>query len=200
MPGIVAGQRAHAGAHHAAIGQHHFHATLHHEVIAVRRVAGATFQRRAHDAAPTGIRHIQPQLQPFLLDVVVQIEKAHARLDQHITEVRVDFEDLVHAFQIEHDRARQARRRPTIGEIAAARDRPHRDAILIGDLETGLHLHDAVRCQRCRRHEVVVIDDRIGIAITLQITLDVGVDEFAADGADKRSPGLSESGAIESRR
>ena len=140
LPGVVARHRAHAGSHDVAAGQHDFHAALHHEVIAIRRVTHSMIQRIAHHAAPARVRHVEPQFEAVRLDVVVEVEVADARLDQRVAELLVHLEDAVHAAHVEHDGARQHRRRAAVREVLAARDRPQRNAGSVCGLDDRLHL------------------------------------------------------------
>ena len=103
-----------------------------------------------------------------LLDVLVQIEVADAGLDQRVAELLVHLEDAIHATEVEHDRAREHRRRAAVGEILAARDGPQRDAELIGDLDDLLHLLSGIRRNRgARLVAAFVVGDRVRIVVTL---------------------------------
>jgi hypothetical protein len=51
--------------------------------------------------------------------VLVEVDEGHAGLDDGVVELVVDFEDLVHAVQVERDRAVDARGRAAVAEILA---------------------------------------------------------------------------------
>ena len=166
LPGIVARHRAHTGPHDLSIRKNDLHATLHHEVIAIRCVTHAVVERISHDAAPAGIRDVEPQFQPAPPDVVVQVEVTDARLDEGVAEFFVHLQDAVHPVEIDNDGAGQDRGGPAIGEILAAGDRPQRDTKLAGDLDDLLHL---LGCGRCDRGmglvPRVVVGDRVRIVV-----------------------------------
>ena len=63
-PRTVLRERSHAGAQELAVRQHHLHAAMAAEVIAVlaERVTDAVVERVTHDAAPTGIGAVDPEL------------------------------------------------------------------------------------------------------------------------------------------
>ena len=125
LPGLGARHGAHAGAHHLAIGQHHFHPAVRAEMIAKVRhgVADAALQRIADRRAPARIGAIDHQLQAALLDCAVEVEIGHARLDKGKGALLVEFEHPVHALEIEHDRAVDVGRRAAVAEVLAGRDR-----------------------------------------------------------------------------
>ena len=58
---------------------------------------------RCRSRCPSPGRGIDPKLELALLDVAIQIEIAHAGLDERIGVALVDLEDAVHPLQIEHD-------------------------------------------------------------------------------------------------
>lgn len=98
----------------------------------------------------------------MLLQIVVQLEKGHAGLYQHIGKLLVDFDDALHAMQRHHQRARLSRRWATIAgglesaytnlaaaepdsyapKVLALRAHPQGDTVLIGDRQDGLDLFD----------------------------------------------------------
>ena len=77
------------------------------EVIAIvrGRVTAAAIDGVADDATPARIRAIDPDFELSFLDVTIEIEVAHARLDQSVGIGLADFEDTVHALQVEHHAA-----------------------------------------------------------------------------------------------
>jgi len=82
----------------------------------------------------------------------VEIEEADARLDHAVGQLRIEFEDPVHAAEVEHDRPRQTRRGGAIAQVLAACDRPQRRLVLVGQAHDGAHfLHAARRDGRAGR-------------------------------------------------
>ena len=71
------------------------------EMVAHRSAPAAAIEGIAHGAAPAGIGGIDPHFQLAILDVAIEIEIADARLDQRVGVLFVDFEDAVHALQVE---------------------------------------------------------------------------------------------------
>ena len=86
LPRLRVRQRAHAGAQQLAVREHDLHAAVRIEVIAVlrHRVAAAVIERVADHAAPAGIRAVDPDLELVLLDVAIEVEVAHAGLDERV--------------------------------------------------------------------------------------------------------------------
>ncbi len=78
LPGLRGRQRAHAGAHHLAVGEHDLHAAVRAEVVAIRqrRAPRAVVERVADHAAPARVRAVDPELQLALANVAVEIEVA----------------------------------------------------------------------------------------------------------------------------
>ena len=54
---------------------------------------------------------------PLLLDVAIQIEVAHARLDQRVGVLLVHLEDAVHPLEVEHHAAGVGRRGAAVAQI-----------------------------------------------------------------------------------
>src|SRR6185295_510519 len=107
LPRFSVRHGAHARAHDVAVREHHLHAAVRFEVVAIlkARVARAAIERVAHDAAPAGIGHVRPQANLLLLQVPIQIEVADAGLYQAEGLLLVHLEHAVHALQIEHHAA-----------------------------------------------------------------------------------------------
>ena len=130
LPGLRARQRAHAGAHELAVGQHDFHAAVRVEMVAVRvrRIAGAVIERVADDAAPARIRAVDPELEVPLADVPIEVEIADARLDERVglrsSTSRMRFMRLRSSTTLPERTGRRA----AVAEIAARRDRVERNA------------------------------------------------------------------------
>ena len=97
VPGLVVGHRAHAGAQELAVGEDDLHAAGRHEVRAVRQVGDAVVERVADDAAPAEVGDGEHEVVPAGLQRVVEVEPAHAGLDDRVGELVVDLEDAVHA-------------------------------------------------------------------------------------------------------
>ncbi len=76
----------------------------------------------------------------MLANVAIEVEVAHAGLDERVCLVLAHLEDLVHALQVEHDAARVDRRRAAVGEIAPGRDRVERNRVAVRDLDDLLNL------------------------------------------------------------
>ena len=134
-----------AGPYHFAVGQHHFHAALHDEMVAIRSVACAMFQRIAHHAAPCWRCGIDPELAADRAQMPVKLHVRNTGLDEGIAVFLVDFDNPVHPAQVEHDITGLARSRATIGKIAPRTDCPDGYFIGVGDLEYILNLFDVVR-------------------------------------------------------
>ena len=77
------------------------------EMVAIRqgRAAGAAVDGVAHRTAPAWLGTVDPELQSLVTDVAVEVEVAHARLDQSESILFADLEDAVHAFQIKDNAA-----------------------------------------------------------------------------------------------
>nr|ART39915.1 J191 [uncultured bacterium] len=191
LPAGVAGHGAHAGAQQLAVGEQHFHAAREQKMVGVGRVTGAVFERIADNAAPAGRRAVDPQLVALLLQVLVELEVGHARLDQAVARILIHFQDAVHALQIQHQVAGLLGRRAAIGEVLAVAVGPQRQLVLVGDLQHGLHFghrggRDGHRRHaRFRHHGGHVV--QIGLQIPLRVREDPG---RAHDLADFRQGGL----------
>ena len=137
--GRIVLHRAHARPHNITVGHDDFHPAQIARMLAVGRIADAVVERVADHRAPgvAGNRH--PQIGLFALDMFVQIEKADAGFDDAVAELVIEFENLVHAAQIEHNRSRHARRARAIAKVFAARDRPERRLVLVGKADDRLH-------------------------------------------------------------
>ena len=139
LPGLVALDAAHAGAQHVAVGQHHFHAALHQEVFAIRRVAHTPVHGVADRTGNAGgCRKRQHQRQFVVFDVVVELLVGHARLDQCGAKLRVNMDDLVHQPQVQHDLTALAGRSRSIAKIATGRDGPDGHFVGIANLQDRL--------------------------------------------------------------
>ena len=159
VPGAAARQRAHARAHDLAVREHDLHAALRAHVDAVRQVRGAVLERVADDAPPADVGHREHELVAARLDRLVQVEPAHARLDDRIPELLVDLEHAVHPPQAHEHRSLHARRRAAVPVVASGRVRPQRHAVPRGDADDLLHLLDR------RRHH----DRRAGVVVPRRV-------------------------------
>src|SRR4029453_3224552 len=98
-------------------------------------------------------------------------------------------EDAVNPTEVEHDGARQHRRRTAVREILAARDRPQRDARSVGGLDDLLHLLDGGRCDGGMGPVArVVVRNRVGIVVTDHLL--AGEHPFLADDLPESLQGL----------
>ena len=191
MPAVIALHGAHAGAHQATVRKHHLEPAEVARVQAIGRVADAVIERVADDRAPGVAGHGHPERRLFALQVLVKIEEADARLEHAIAQRGIELQDAVHAAEVEHDRSRHARRIRTVPEVLAARGRPERGLVLIGEAHDGLHLFHAARRERGRSGPLLFrarcVDVRVGIAVL------VGREHPAlADHALERLQGLPE--------
>src|SRR5690606_20977318 len=127
LPGVVALHAAHTGAVDVTVGQDHFHAALHHEVLAVWGVTHAAVHGVAQRAGNRRRRgEGQHQRDVVFLQVVIQLTVGHAGLDQGGTQLSVDVKDLVHLLQVEDDLTTLPRGGGAITEVAAGGDGPDR--------------------------------------------------------------------------
>ena len=138
-PGWIAAHGAEPGAHDFAVGKHDFHAALMSGVIAVGRVADTVLERVAEHAAPAWIGAVDPQRIFLVPDEFVEVEIGDAGLDQGVGQLGIDL-DGPHAAEIEDHRPLEAGGSAAIGIVAAERDGPQRQAIVIGDAEHSLSL------------------------------------------------------------
>src|SRR5688572_399887 len=145
-------------------------------MIAVRihRVADAVVEGVTRDAAPAGVRAVDPELQAAFLDIAVEIEVADAGLHQRVGIALVDLEDAVHALQIEDDAARQHRCRAAITQVAARRDRIKRYAELIGNTNNFLHLLGRLRRYRRRGDLLLGLVPKRRVSVAVQRRVLVG--------------------------
>jgi hypothetical protein len=155
VPGLVVGHRAHAGAHDVAVGQHDLHPALHAHVQPVGQVGRAVVERVADHAPPAEVCAGEHQVVATGLERLVEVEPAHARLDDRVAELLVDLEHAVHVAQAHDHRAAHARGRAAVAVVAAGAVRPQRDALLVGDPHDRLDLLDR-RGHDDRRRRVVV--------------------------------------------
>ena len=181
VPGLAARQRAHPGAHHLAVREHDLHAALRGHVLAGREVRGPVVERVADDAAPAEVGARDHQLVPAGLDRLVEVEPAHARLDDRVRELLVDLEHAVHPPQAEDDRAADARRRPAVAVVAAGRVRPERGLVQVGDAHDLLDLLDRLGHDDRRGGVVVPGLEGERVAELAEARL-VGEDVLRADG------------------
>jgi hypothetical protein len=95
----------------------------------------------------------------------------------------VDLDDPVHAFEIDDDRARQRGRCAAVSQIPSRRHRPQGNPVGVGGPDDRLHLLDALRRDRCRRHPVFgfVPERRVGVAVEREVVV-VREDPLPADG------------------
>src|SRR5262249_31842606 len=80
-----------------------------------------------------------------VLEVVEEVEEAHAGLDDRVGELVVDLQHAVHAPEADLDRVPDPRCRAAVGEVAALTECPQRNAELVGDANDLLDVGDRVR-------------------------------------------------------
>ena len=123
------------------------------------QVRGAVLERVADDAPPADVGHREHELVTAGLDRLVQVEPAHAGLDDGVPELLVDLEHAVHLPQAHEHRSLHARRGAAVPVVAAGRVRPQRHAVPGGDADDLLHLLDR------RRHH----DRRAGVVVPRRV-------------------------------
>ncbi len=105
----------------------------------------------------------------MVLNVVVELFVRDPRLDERETEIRIDFKNTVHPFQVEHHLASFCRRGRAVSEIAAGRDRPNRHFVLIANSHDLLNLLNRRRQERSGRGMVRIGDRHHGLDIGGQL-------------------------------
>ena len=171
VPGLVVGHRAHAGAHELAVGEDDLHPARGHEVLAVGHVGDAVVERVADDAAPAEVGDRDEQVVVAgLLQGGVEVEPAHAGLDDRVGELGVDLDDAVHRTRLT-TALPDARRRAAVAEVLAARARPERDAQLVGDPDEGLDLLRRGGQQHDRGVVGAVVLVPVGVAVLVALGL-----------------------------
>ncbi len=106
----------------------------------VARHAEATLQGVAYDAPPGISRNGELQGDAVGGQMLVQVEESNPGLEDAVAQLRVDLENPLEPAQIDDDRAGHARRRSAIAEILAARDRPQRNPVFVGEAHQRLNL------------------------------------------------------------
>ena len=157
VPGRVAILGADAGAQERAVGEDDLHAAGRREVLAVREVGDPVVERVADDAPPPEIGDGEHERVTARLQRVVEVEPAHAGLDDGVAELLVDLEDAVHVAQADRHRAADARRGPAVAVVAPGRVRPHRDRVAVGDPHDLLDLLGRLRHHDDRGRVRVVV-------------------------------------------
>ena len=175
LPALRRRHRAHARAHDLAVRQHDLEPRVRSEMVAVEahRVADAVIHRVADQAAPAGVRRVDPHLEPALLDVAIKIDVRDARLDEREVALVVARENAVHALQVDRDAAAHVRRRAAVGEVLARRDRVERDLVLVRRANDRLNLLRRVGAYGRGRDQLVrlVLDVREVVAIRVQVVV-----------------------------
>src|SRR5690606_36885911 len=82
-PGLIVRESGHSGTHYLAVRRHDLHAAVATEVIAILTVgvADAVIECIADETAPARIRAVDPDLQPAILDMAVEIVIRDSGLD-----------------------------------------------------------------------------------------------------------------------
>ena len=169
MRRLVVRHPRHAGAHHIAIGHDHLKPAQVARVQAIGRIADAVVERISEHRAPAITRNRHPQGRLFTGQMLIKIKETDARLNHTIAKLWINLENLIHATEIEHNRARHAGSSLPIAQVFTAADRPKRRLKLVGEPHDGLHLFSGPRRdgsgswpQGLRAGR---IDVRIGIAV-----------------------------------
>ena len=139
-PGRVAVHGAGPGAEQVAVGQDHLQAAVRRLVDAVGHVGEAVLERVRDDAAPADVDDRGDEVVAARLDGFVEVEPAHARLDDGVAELLVDLEDPVHVAEGQHHRAAHLRRGTAVPVVLPAADGPEGDAVLVRDPDDRLDL------------------------------------------------------------
>jgi hypothetical protein len=109
----------------------------------------------ADDAAPPEVGDREHELVAARLDRLVEVEPAHAGLDDRVAELLVDLQHAVHVAQADDHRAANPRRRAAVAVVAPGAVRPQRNATLVGDADDRLDLLDRGGHQHRRRRVLV---------------------------------------------
>src|ERR1700683_160063 len=113
-------------------------------------ISDSVIQGISDRTAPSGVRAIDPDLQPAVLDVAVQIKVGDAGLNEGEISAFIDLENFVHALQIDDHTAAQFRRRSAIRKILAGGNWEQRYLVAIGCPDDGLYLFHCGRGNRSR--------------------------------------------------
>jgi hypothetical protein len=175
LPRLRVRHGAHAGAQQLAVREYHLHAAVRIEVIAElrHRVAAAVIERVADQAAPTRVRAVHPNVELVLLDVAIEIEVAHARLDERRRVLLADLEDAVHALQVEHDAPREIRSRAAVTQVLTGRDRVERNPVGVRGAHDRPHLLHRVRRDGRRSGSLLGLALERGVRVAVE--RDVGI-------------------------
>ncbi len=122
------------------------------EVIAIRQrnAARAVVECVTDRAAPTRVRHIEPELQSLVAHVAIDVEVADTGFDEGVGVLLADLENAVHPLEVQDHTAGIDRCRAAVGKVAPGRDRVERDGVAIGDGEDLLNLLDRIGSDRRR--------------------------------------------------
>ena len=166
-------------------GQDHLEAAVRGLVDRVRHVGEPVLERVRDDASPADVDDGGDEVVAAGLDRVVQVEPAHAGLDDGVAELLVDLQDPVHVPERQHHRAAHLRRGTAVAVVLAAADGPQRDAVLVGDPNDRLDVLDARRADDAGRDVRGGAGDLEGILEVLQ-GLGIGGDLVLADRGGER--------------
>ena len=146
-------------------------------------IADTVVERVSDRTAPARVRTIDPELEPLALDIAVEVEVRDAGLDQRERPGLVHPQDPVHPFQIEHDAARQVRRRTAVAQILTGGNRIDGNAITVRGSHDLLDFLDAERRNGGRYRDLLGLaaERRIGILVHCDIVV-ARKDPLAADG------------------
>ncbi len=166
LPGVGLRQRAHPRAQHLAVREDDFHPAGKEKMFSIGRIPDAAIQRIA--GRPGNGRRGgtgEPERILVFLDVIVELFVRDTRFDEGETEIRIDFQDAVHPFQIEHHLTPFGRRGRTIPEVPTGRDHPDRDFVFVADRDNLLDLFDRRSLEGGRRSMVRVRDRHHGLDV-----------------------------------
>ncbi len=151
--------------------------------VEAQGVADAVVQRIADGAAPARVGGVDPDLQPAVLDVAVEVEIGDARLNQGEMALGVDLQHAVHPLQVDDDAAADIGAGAAIGVVLAGGDRVERDPVPVGCPDNGLDLLHRVRANGGRGDQLIglVLGHRERVPIREQVVVR-GEDPVLPDG------------------
>ncbi len=184
VPGLAVRHPAHARAQHVAVREHDLEAARGLGMLPVQRVAATVLERVPDDAAPADIRDRRPELVTGRLQVVVQVEEAHTRLDERVCELLVHLQHLIHLPQADEDRPAHTRRGAAVRVVPALPERPQRNAELVCDSHDGLHILDRPRRHHGRGGVLIGPDEVVRVPVLAQVIFG-GEDRIRAQSLDE---------------
>src|SRR3546814_597859 len=108
LPAGTLGHSTHPCPDTAAVGQHQLKPALHKIMIGIWGIAHAPLQKGARHRFVGLTRAIDPELEPPLAYLFGELPKGDAWLDEAVSQVLIDLENLIHAAKIEqYDRSEE---------------------------------------------------------------------------------------------